>query len=136
MRFSKASYTLGFWLVVVGCSVETEPPPVVGDIGDTSAAELKVACNLARNDILAGASGERRSAIERGFTWYDAQVSYSQTSNYQGYRTDCSGFVGASSLERLAVEDSLTQLTRRFKEIPVRVQVPRRPRGRRALRVG
>jgi predicted TIM-barrel enzyme len=28
--------------------------------------------------------------------------------------------VGASSLERLAMEDSLTQLTKRFKKIPVR----------------
>jgi len=34
--------------------------------------------------------------------------------------TDAVGFVGASSLERLAVEDSLTKLTQRFKKIPVR----------------
>src|SRR5499427_3823057 len=34
--------------------------------------------------------------------------------------TDAVGFVGASSLERLAVEDSLTELTRRFKRIPVK----------------
>lgn len=33
--------------------------------------------------------------------------------------TDAVGFVGASSLERLAMEDSLTELTRRFKKIPV-----------------
>ena len=33
-------------------------------------------------------------------------------------RTDAVGFVGASSLERLAVEDSLRDLTRRFKSIP------------------
>ncbi len=33
--------------------------------------------------------------------------------------TDAVGFVGASSLERLAVEDSLKDLTRRFKSIPV-----------------
>ncbi len=33
--------------------------------------------------------------------------------------TDAVGFVGASSLERLAVEDSLTELTQRFKQIPV-----------------
>jgi predicted TIM-barrel enzyme len=39
---------------------------------------------------------------------------------YINTHTDCVGFVGASSLERLAVEDSLTQLTRRFKEIPVK----------------
>jgi len=33
--------------------------------------------------------------------------------------TDCVGFVGASSLERMAVETSLSDLTRRFKAIPV-----------------
>ena len=35
-------------------------------------------------------------------------------------RTDASGFVGASSLERMAVEDSLTNLTREFKSIPLK----------------
>jgi predicted TIM-barrel enzyme len=33
--------------------------------------------------------------------------------------TDAVGFVGASSLERMGVEDSLTQLTRRFKSLKV-----------------
>jgi predicted TIM-barrel enzyme len=33
--------------------------------------------------------------------------------------TDCVGFVGASSLERMGVENSLTELTRRFKSIPL-----------------
>ncbi len=32
--------------------------------------------------------------------------------------TDCVGFVGASSLERLALEQSLPELTRAFKQIP------------------
>ncbi len=35
-------------------------------------------------------------------------------------QTDCVGFVGASSLERLGIEESLTNLTREFKAIPVR----------------
>jgi predicted TIM-barrel enzyme len=39
--------------------------------------------------------------------------------------TEAVGFVGASSLERLAVEDSLTELTRRFKRIPVKQQKSR-----------
>jgi predicted TIM-barrel enzyme len=34
--------------------------------------------------------------------------------------TDCVGFVGASSLERMAVEESLTRLTREFKSITLR----------------
>ena len=33
--------------------------------------------------------------------------------------TDAQGFVGASSLERMGVEESLTNLTRKFKQIPV-----------------
>src|SRR5262249_50367263 len=35
-------------------------------------------------------------------------------------RTDCVGFVGASSLERLGVEASLTEITQRFKKITVK----------------
>jgi len=34
--------------------------------------------------------------------------------------TDCVGFVGASSLERMGVEDSLTKLTREFKAITLK----------------
>lgn len=35
-------------------------------------------------------------------------------------QTDCVGFVGASSLERMGVEESLTNLTREFKSISVK----------------
>ena len=31
--------------------------------------------------------------------------------------TTCDGFVGASSLERMGVEESLTNLTRKFKSL-------------------
>jgi hypothetical protein len=34
--------------------------------------------------------------------------------------TDCVGFVGASSLERMSVEKSLEALTREFKAIPIK----------------
>ncbi len=34
--------------------------------------------------------------------------------------TDCVGFVGASSLERMSIEESLTNLTRQFKSISVK----------------
>src|ERR1044071_9257791 len=44
--------------------------------------------------------------------------------------TDAGGFVGASSLERLGVEESLAQLTRRFKNIPVRQQAIKAVRWR------
>jgi predicted TIM-barrel enzyme len=37
--------------------------------------------------------------------------------------TDCHGFVGASSLERMGFEESLTNLTKRFKQIPLKRNV-------------
>src|SRR5262245_7554274 len=92
MTISGAWLSLTVWLATIGCSVETAPP-VVGDVGDTSGSALKVACNLSRDSILNSVSGGRRSAVERGFSWYDAQVSYSQSAYHEGYRTDCSGFV-------------------------------------------
>src|SRR5688572_14588336 len=50
---------------------------------------------------------------------------------YINTHTDAVGFVGASSLERLAVEDSLTELTRRFKRIPVRAGTKTKVRAKR-----
>jgi predicted TIM-barrel enzyme len=38
---------------------------------------------------------------------------------YINEHTDCVGFVGASSLERMGVEQSLIDITKRFKKIPV-----------------
>ena len=37
---------------------------------------------------------------------------------YVNQHTECVGFVGASSLERLGVEGPLVELTQRFKKIP------------------
>ena len=53
---------------------------------------------------------------------------------YINERTDAVGFVGASSLERLAVEDSLTQLTQTFKKIPVRKEAIKAVKWRSAKR--
>ena len=39
--------------------------------------------------------------------------------------TDCHGFVGASSLERMGVEESLTNLTRKFKTLKVKPKAER-----------
>ncbi len=54
------------------------------------------------------------------FLSHGGPIATPEDAAYINEHTDCVGFVGASSLERLAVEDSLTQLTRRFKMIPVR----------------
>lgn len=47
-------------------------------------------------------------------------ISTPEDAAYINEHTDAVGFVGASSLERMAVEESLTNLTREFKAIPVR----------------
>jgi hypothetical protein len=69
-----------------------------GDVGDTedlkaSSSAISASCRHSRANILASVSGARRTAIERGFTWLDAKVPYSQKASHGGYRTDCSGFV-------------------------------------------
>ncbi|MEZ4222773.1 MAG: hypothetical protein R3B13_17665 [Polyangiaceae bacterium] len=83
----------GVSALIVGCAAAPEPTEPIGDVGDTANEVSTSACNLSRDSILNSVSGGRRTAIERGFTWYDAQVPYSQSSQYDGYRTDCSGFV-------------------------------------------
>ncbi|MBI3877392.1 MAG: phosphoenolpyruvate hydrolase family protein [Verrucomicrobia bacterium] len=66
--------------------------------------------------IINGAKKVRKDII---FLSHGGPIATPEDAAYINERTDCVGFVGASSLERLAVEDSLTQLTQRFKKIPV-----------------
>ena len=67
--------------------------------------------------IIDGAKQVRKDII---FLSHGGPIATPEDAAYINERTDCVGFVGASSLERLAVEDSLTQLTKQFKKIPVR----------------
>jgi predicted TIM-barrel enzyme len=67
--------------------------------------------------IIDGAKKVRKDLI---FLSHGGPIATPEDAAYINAHTDCVGFVGASSLERLAVEDSLTNLTRRFKKIPVR----------------
>jgi predicted TIM-barrel enzyme len=62
----------------------------------------------------------RRVRKDVFFLSHGGPISTPEDAAYINKHTDCVGFVGASSLERLAVEDSLTNLTRRFKAIPVK----------------
>jgi predicted TIM-barrel enzyme len=66
--------------------------------------------------IIDGARQVRKDII---FLSHGGPIATPEDAAYINAHTDCVGFVGASSLERLAVEDSLTQLTKRFKTIPV-----------------
>ncbi len=66
--------------------------------------------------IIAGAKKVRKDMI---FLSHGGPICTPEDAAYINAHTDCVGFVGASSLERLAVENSLTELTRKFKKIPV-----------------
>ena len=78
---------------LTACASEIDPADLNGDTGETSSAISTSSCKLSRSTILASAAGGRRTAIERGFGWLDAQVPYSQSAYKASYRTDCSGFV-------------------------------------------
>src|SRR5438876_12409808 len=66
--------------------------------------------------IIASARKVRKDIF---FLSHGGPISRPEDAAYINKHTDCVGFVGASSLERLGVEESLTNLTRRFKRIPV-----------------
>ncbi|QDU99117.1 phosphoenolpyruvate hydrolase family protein [Lignipirellula cremea] len=87
-----------------------------GSIGVTDAAcsledaarrtqEIIVAAKQVRDDVICLAHG--------------GPIVAPADAAYINQHTDAVGFVGASSLERLALENSLPQLTREFKAIPV-----------------
>ena len=54
------------------------------------------------------------------FLSHGGPINTPEDAAYINEHTDCVGFVGASSLERMGVEESLTNLTRTFKSIPVK----------------
>ena len=64
--------------------------------------------------------GARRVRKDIFFLSHGGPICTPEDAAYINEHTDCVGFVGASSLERLAVEKSLTDLTKKFKAIPVK----------------
>ncbi len=52
------------------------------------------------------------------FLSHGGPIATPEDAAYVNQRTDCVGFVGASSLERMGVEQSLVDITKRFKAIP------------------
>lgn len=65
--------------------------------------------------IIDAASRVRKDIV---FLSHGGPISTPDDAAYVNERTDCVGFVGASSLERMGVEQSLIDITRRFKAIP------------------
>ncbi|MBI3850785.1 MAG: phosphoenolpyruvate hydrolase family protein [Verrucomicrobia bacterium] len=89
---------------------------VGGSIGVKGAAiKMDEAVKRVQN-IINGARKVRKDII---FMSHGGPIATPEDAGYINEHTDAVGFVGASSLERLAVEESLTNLTRRFKTIPV-----------------
>ena len=88
---------------------------VGGSIGVTGAAcSLDEACRRTQAIIDAG----RRVRKDLLFLSHGGPISTPQDAAYVNAHTECVGFVGASSLERMGVEQSLVDITRRFKAIP------------------
>ena len=88
-----------------------------GTIGVTGAAcSMKEAARRTQ-EIVAAATATRKEVICLS---HGGPISTPQDAAYINEHTDAVGFVGASSLERMAFEESLTELTRTFKQIPVK----------------
>ncbi|MDX1952389.1 MAG: phosphoenolpyruvate hydrolase family protein [Verrucomicrobiota bacterium] len=90
---------------------------VGGSIGVTGAVCSMEDAAERTQKIIDAAKTVRKDLI---FLSHGGPIATPEDAAYINQHTDCVGFVGASSLERLAVEDSLTQLTRKFKQIPVK----------------
>ena len=94
--------------------------------------EQSIAALVAKRVVEKGESEEAaartQKIIEAGKTVRDdviylshgGPISKPEDAAYINEHTDAVGFVGASSLERMAIEGSLTNLTREFKSIPVK----------------
>jgi predicted TIM-barrel enzyme len=99
---------------------------VGGSIGVQSAAITMDEAVRRTQAIIAAAKPVRRDLI---FLSHGGPILTPEDAAEVNERTECVGFVGASSLERMAVEQSLIDITRRFKAIPA--PAARRGGGRR-----
>jgi predicted TIM-barrel enzyme len=88
-----------------------------GTIGVTDAACSMEEAARRTQEIVAAATATRKEVICLS---HGGPISTPQDAAYINEHTDAVGFVGASSLERMAFEESLTELTRTFKQIPVK----------------
>ncbi len=94
---------------------------VGGSIGVKSAVVTMDFAVRRTQEIIAAARRVRKDLI---FLTHGGPVNTPEDAAYVLERTDCHGFVGASSLERMGVEESLTNLTRRFKQVRLAAKKP------------
>jgi predicted TIM-barrel enzyme len=88
---------------------------VGGSIGVTGAVVSMDEAVDRTQSIITAAKTVRKDIF---FLSHGGPIATPADAAYVNERTDCIGFVGASSLERMGVEESLVSITRRFKEIP------------------
>lgn len=91
-----------------------------GTIGVTDAACSMEEAARRTQEIVAAATATRKEVICLS---HGGPISTPQDAAYINEHTDAVGFVGASSLERMAFEESLTELTRTFKQISVKRKI-------------
>ena len=90
---------------------------VGGSIGVTNATMTLPEAAKITQGIIDAAKSVRKDLI---FLSHGGPINTPEDAAFINEHTDTDGFVGASSLERMAVEQSLTDLTQRFKQIPVK----------------
>ena len=90
---------------------------VGGSIGVTNATMTLPEAAKITQGIIDAAKSVRKDLI---FLSHGGPINTPDDAAFINEHTDTDGFVGASSLERMAVEQSLTDLTQRFKQIPVK----------------
>ena len=90
---------------------------VGGSIGVTNATMTLPEAAKITQGIIDAAKSVRKDLI---FLSHGGPINTPEDAAFINEHTDTDGFVGASSLERMAVEQSLTDLTKRFKQIPVK----------------
>lgn len=88
---------------------------VGGSIGVTGAV-VTMADAIERTQAIIEAANTVRKDIF--FLSHGGPICTPEDAAYVNQHTDCVGFVGASSLERMGVEQSLIDITQRFKKIP------------------
>ncbi|TWT66047.1 phosphoenolpyruvate hydrolase family protein [Allorhodopirellula solitaria] len=87
-----------------------------GTIGVTDASCTLEEAATRTQSIAAAAKAVRSDVICLS---HGGPIATPEDAAYVNEHTDVVGFVGASSLERMAFEESLTELTQKFKQIPV-----------------
>jgi predicted TIM-barrel enzyme len=86
-----------------------------GSIGVQNAAITIDEAVRRTQTIIAAAKQVRKDIL---FLSHGGPIAKPEDAAYINQHTDCVGFVGASSLERMGVEQSLIDITRQFKAIP------------------